>query len=57
MSRAAFKKQRRNAGVTEHIELADRDHSLVIDDRWAEVCEQSLAFVRRFADPVVIQTG
>jgi pimeloyl-ACP methyl ester carboxylesterase len=45
MSRAAFKKQRRNAGVTEHIELADRGHSLVIDDRWQEVCEQSLQFV------------
>jgi pimeloyl-ACP methyl ester carboxylesterase len=45
MSRAAFKKQRRNAGVTEHVELADRGHSLVIDDRWQEVCEQSLQFV------------
>jgi non-heme chloroperoxidase len=50
MSRAAFKKQRRNAGVTEHIELPDRDHSLVIDDRWQEVCEATLAFVGRFAD-------
>jgi non-heme chloroperoxidase len=49
MSRAAFKKQQRNAGVTEHIELADRDHSLVIDDRWSEVCEKCLAFLRRFA--------
>jgi non-heme chloroperoxidase len=51
MSRAAFKKQRRNAGVTEHIELAGRDHSLVIDDGWSEVCEKTLAFVNRFADP------
>ena len=50
MSRAAFKKQRRNAGVTEHIELADRDHSLAIDDRWQEVCGKSLEFVRRFAE-------
>jgi non-heme chloroperoxidase len=47
MSRAAFKKQRRNPGVTEHIELADRGHSLVIDDRWQEVCEASLRFVGR----------
>jgi non-heme chloroperoxidase len=51
MSRAAFKKQRRNAGNTEHIELADRDHSLVIDDGWSEVCEKALAFAQRFAAP------
>jgi non-heme chloroperoxidase len=49
MSRAAFKKQRRNPGVTEHIEMPGRDHSLVIDARWHEVCDASLAFVRRFA--------
>jgi non-heme chloroperoxidase len=49
MSRAAFKKQRRNAGVTEHIELPDRGHSLVIDDGWREVCDASLEFVGRFA--------
>src|ERR1700743_2616146 len=51
MSRAAFKKQRRNAGVTEHIELPDRGHSLVIDDGWREVCEASLEFVGRLAPP------
>jgi non-heme chloroperoxidase len=49
MSRAAFKKQRRNAGVTEHLELADRGHSLVIDDRWQEVCGKALEFVSRYA--------
>jgi non-heme chloroperoxidase len=49
MSRAAFKKQRRNAGATEHIELPDRGHSLVIDDGWREVCDASLEFVGRFA--------
>jgi non-heme chloroperoxidase len=51
MSRSAFKKQAGNAAVTEHIELPDRDHSLVIDDGWSEVCEKALAFVTRFADP------
>jgi pimeloyl-ACP methyl ester carboxylesterase len=50
MSRAAFQKQRRNAGVTEHIELPDRGHSLVIDDKWQEVCGKSLEFVGRFAE-------
>ncbi len=49
MSRAAYKKQRRNPSPTEHIELADRGHSLVIDDRWREVCEASLEFIGRFA--------
>jgi fermentation-respiration switch protein FrsA (DUF1100 family) len=49
MSRAAYKKQRRNPGVTEHVELANRDHSLTIDDRWREVAETALAFVKRFA--------
>jgi pimeloyl-ACP methyl ester carboxylesterase len=49
MSRAAYKKQRRNPGVTEHAEIPARDHSLTIDDRWREVAETALAFVKRFA--------
>jgi non-heme chloroperoxidase len=49
MSRAAFKKQQRNANPTEHVELADRGHSLVIDDRWSEVCDASLEFLGRHA--------
>jgi pimeloyl-ACP methyl ester carboxylesterase len=49
MGRAAYKKQRRNPGVTQHIELADRGHSLVIDDGWREVCDASLEFVGRVA--------
>jgi pimeloyl-ACP methyl ester carboxylesterase len=47
MSRAAYKKQRRNPGVTEHIELADRGHSLTIDEGWREVCGAGLEFVGR----------
>ncbi len=57
MSRAAFKKQRRNPGVTKHIELADRDHSLVIDDKWQEVCDRSLEFVSRFAETGAATAG
>jgi non-heme chloroperoxidase len=49
MSRAAYKRQRRNPGVTEHIEMPARDHSLVIDGRWREVCDATLEFVGRFA--------
>jgi dipeptidyl aminopeptidase/acylaminoacyl peptidase len=50
MSRAAFKKQSRNPGVTEHVEMPDRGHSLVIDGKWREVADKALAFVKRFGD-------
>ncbi len=48
MSVAAYKKQARNPGVTEHVELADRGHSLTIDHGWREVAEKALDFVKRF---------
>ena len=47
MSRAAYKRQRRNPGLTEHIEMPQRDHALVIDARWREVCDASLEFLGR----------
>jgi len=50
MSKAAFKKQSKNPGVTEHIEMPNRDHSLVIDHGWREVAENALAFVKRFSE-------
>jgi non-heme chloroperoxidase len=51
MSRAAHKKQEsHNRGVTEHIEMPHRGHSLTIDHGWREVAENALAFVKRFAD-------
>jgi len=49
MSKAAFKKQSHNPGVTEHVEMPGRDHALVIDDRWHEVADKALAFIKRFA--------
>ncbi len=42
----AYKKQSRNPGTTEHVEL-DRDHSLTIDSGWQEVCDRSLEFIGR----------
>ncbi|HEY2479111.1 MAG TPA: alpha/beta hydrolase [Solirubrobacterales bacterium] len=52
MSRAAYKKQRRNQGTTEHVEMPGRGHSLVVDEGWREVCDASLEFLARFArDP------
>lgn len=50
MSKAAFKKQSRNPGVTEHVEMPNRGHSLTIDRGWREVAEKALEFVKRFGD-------
>jgi pimeloyl-ACP methyl ester carboxylesterase len=46
---AAFKKQRRNPGVTEIVEMPNRGHSLTIDSGWREVADKALEFVKRFA--------
>jgi pimeloyl-ACP methyl ester carboxylesterase len=48
MAEGTFKKQQRNAGVTEIIELPNRGHALVIDSGWREVADTALAFVKRF---------
>lgn len=50
MSRAAFEKQSHNPGVTEHVEMPSRGHSLTIDHGWREVAEKALDFVKRFGD-------
>src|SRR6187551_2025720 len=48
MSNAAYKKQARNEGVTELVEVPNRGHSLTIDSGWREVADTSLEFVKRF---------
>jgi non-heme chloroperoxidase len=48
IANASFKKQQRNPGVTEIIEVADRGHALTIDSGWREVADTALAFIRRF---------
>jgi pimeloyl-ACP methyl ester carboxylesterase len=48
---ASFKKQERNPGVTEIVEMPNRGHALVIDRGWREVADTALAFVRRFVQP------
>ena len=45
---AAYKRQRRNPGVTEIVQVPNRGHSLTIDHGWREVAEIALAFVKRF---------
>ena len=46
---ASYRKEKRNEGVTEIIELPNRGHSLVIDSGWREVADTALAFVKRYA--------
>lgn len=46
---AIFKKQRKNPGVTEFIEMPNRGHALTIDSGWREVAQTSLSFIQRFA--------
>jgi pimeloyl-ACP methyl ester carboxylesterase len=49
ISKATFKRQKHNTGVTEFIEIPNRGHALTIDSGWREVADTALAFVRRFA--------
>jgi non-heme chloroperoxidase len=43
---AAFKRQQKNAGITEYQEIPNRGHSLTIDNSWREVAEAALAFIK-----------
>ena len=49
IAHAAYKKQKRNEGVTEIVKIPGRGHSLTIDAGWREVAGAALAFVKRFA--------
>jgi pimeloyl-ACP methyl ester carboxylesterase len=49
MAHAAYRRQARNPGVTEIVEMPGRGHSLVIDSGWRAVAGTALDFVRRFA--------
>ena len=47
IANASFKKQRRNAGITEIARMPGRGHSLTFDSGWQEVADTALAFVKR----------
>jgi len=49
ISRASYKRQLKNPGITELVEIAGRGHSLTIDRGWREVAQIALEFVERFA--------
>jgi pimeloyl-ACP methyl ester carboxylesterase len=48
IANAAYKRQRRNEGVTEIKKIPNRGHSLTIDSGWREVAQTALDFVKRF---------
>jgi alpha-beta hydrolase superfamily lysophospholipase len=48
IANAAYKRQRRNPGVTEIVKIPNRGHALTIDQGWQEVAQIALDFVKRF---------
>jgi non-heme chloroperoxidase len=48
IANASYKKQKRNEGVTEIVEMPNRGHALVIDSGWREVADTALKFIQRF---------
>ena len=48
IANASFKRQQRNIGVTQIVEIPNRGHGLTVDSGWREVADISLAFIRRF---------
>ncbi len=51
IANASYKRQKRNEGVTEIVEIPDRGHALTIDHGWREVADTALGFVQRFIKP------
>jgi len=49
IANAAYKRQKRNPGVTEITKIPNRGHSLTIDQGWREVAQTAVDFVKRFA--------
>jgi non-heme chloroperoxidase len=49
IANASYKKQKRNEGVTEIVEIPNRGHALTIDSGWREVADKALEFVKRFS--------
>jgi pimeloyl-ACP methyl ester carboxylesterase len=48
IANASYKRERRNPGLTEIVEMKGRGHSLTIDGGWREVAGTALEFVKRF---------
>jgi pimeloyl-ACP methyl ester carboxylesterase len=48
IAEASFKRQQRNPGTTEFVEIPGRGHALTIDNGWREVADTALTFIQRF---------
>jgi pimeloyl-ACP methyl ester carboxylesterase len=48
IANASYKRQSRNPGVTEIVQMPNRGHALTIDSGWREVAQTALDFVKRF---------
>jgi non-heme chloroperoxidase len=48
IAKASYKRQKRNKGVTEFVQIPDRGHALTIDSGWREVADTALAFVQKY---------
>lgn len=48
IANASYKREKRNPGVTEIVEMKGRGHSLTIDSGWREVADAAHAFITRF---------
>ena len=48
IANAAYKRQRRNPGVTEIVKVPNRGHALTIDHGWREVAQTALDFIKQF---------
>ena len=48
IANAAYKRQRRNPGVTEIVKIPNRGHALTIDHGWREVAQTALDFIKQF---------
>ena len=48
INEAIFKKQEKNKGVTELVEIEGASHGLTIGSGWRPVCDTALKFVQRF---------
>jgi non-heme chloroperoxidase len=51
IANASYKRQKRNAGVTEIVKVPDRGHSLTIDHGWRDVADIALSFVTKYVKP------
>ena len=51
IANAAYRRQKRNPGITEIKMMPNRGHSLTIDHGWRDVADRALGFINRFVKP------